>query len=103
MAACQTADDHWYRERTASGLSSGEGLIDCVRDPFSGTSRPAGSGADIVQAIADATPHGSICVSDDFAAVLAADAGRATDANWIGEINAFDGGSAIGLYALRPD
>ena len=75
------------------------GLIDCVRDPFSGTSRPAGSGVDIVQAIADATPPGSICVSDDFAAVLAADAGRATDANWIGEINAFDGGSAIGLRA----
>jgi hypothetical protein len=32
MAASQIADEQWYRERTASGLSSGEGLIDSVRD-----------------------------------------------------------------------
>lgn len=76
------------------------GLIECVSDPFSGTARPRGSGADIVETIAAATPPGSICVSDDFAAALAASPDGPGGAHWIGELKAFDGGSAIGLYAL---
>lgn len=76
------------------------GLIDCVSDPFSGAVRPRGSGADIVETIAAATPPGSICVSDDFAAALAASPDGPGGAHWIGELKAFDGGSAIGLYAL---
>jgi tetratricopeptide (TPR) repeat protein len=75
------------------------GLIECVRDPFSGALRPTGSGADIAEAIAEAIPPGSICVSDDFAAVLAA-GGAPGEASWIGELSALDGGAAIGLYAL---
>jgi tetratricopeptide (TPR) repeat protein len=75
------------------------GLIDCVRDPFSGALRPTGSGADIAEAIAEASPPGSICVSDDFAAMLAA-GGAPGEASWIGELSALDGGAAIGLYAL---
>lgn len=77
------------------------GLIDCVRDPFSGAARPTGDGAEIAEAIAGATPPGSICVSDDFAALLAADGGAAGEASPIGELAALDGGPAIGLYALR--
>jgi hypothetical protein len=76
------------------------GLIECVSDPFSGTARPRGSGADIVETIAAATPPGSICVSDDFAAALATSPDGPGGAHWIGELKAFDGGSAIGLYAL---
>jgi tetratricopeptide (TPR) repeat protein len=76
------------------------GLISAVRDPFTGAIRPTESGAAIASAIAASMPPDTICVSRDFAAVLAADAGRAGDAGWIGELAAFDGGSAIGLYAL---
>ncbi|HKR24788.1 MAG TPA: hypothetical protein VJS15_05980, partial [Allosphingosinicella sp.] len=90
------------RERLPLQIAGHYGLIETVRDPFSAALRPTGSGADIVEAIAGATPPGSICVSDDFAAVLAASAGRPGEASWIGELNAFDGGSAIGLYALQP-
>jgi tetratricopeptide (TPR) repeat protein len=78
------------------------GMIDCVRDPFSQALRPTGNGAEIVEAIAGATPTGSICVSDDFACLLAGEAGDPGEASWIGELSALDGGSAIGLYALRP-
>ena len=60
------------RERLPLQIAGHYGLIDCVRDPFSAALRPTGSGAEIVEAIAGATPPGSICVSDDFAAVLAA-------------------------------
>ncbi len=88
------------REKVPLQIAGHYGLIDCVRDPFSAALRPTGSGADIVEAIAGATPPGSICVSDDFAAVLAARGGPPGEASWIGEIQAFDGGSAIGLYAL---
>jgi uncharacterized membrane protein len=41
-----------------------------------------------------------LCVSHDFAALLAADSGSAAGISWIGELQAFDGGAAIGLYAL---
>jgi len=87
------------RGRTALQIAGHYGLIDCVRDPFSGATRPTGSGADIAEAIVAATPPGSVCVSDDFAAVLAA-GGASGEAGWIGELSALDGGSAIGLYAL---
>ncbi len=90
------------REQMPLQIAGHYGLIESVRDPFSAALRPTGSGVDIVEAIAGATPPGSICVSDDFAAVLAGSAGRPGEASWIGEINAFDGGSAIGLYALKP-
>jgi hypothetical protein len=39
-------------------------------------------------------------VSHDFAAALAADSRSAAGINWIGELQAFDGGAAIGLNAL---
>jgi hypothetical protein len=76
------------------------GLIDRVRDPFSGAVRPTGSGVDIAEAVAGASPVGSICVSDDFAALLAAGDDGPGAVSWIGEIQANDGGPAIGLCAL---
>ena len=89
------------RTRMPLRVAGHYGLIPCVRDPFTGALRPTESGTDIVRAIAGAIPPDTVCVSLDFAAVLAATAG-ASDANWIGELQAFDGGAAIGLYALRP-
>ena len=81
-------------------LAAHHGLIDCVSDPFSGAVRPTGSGVEIVRAIAGAAPPSTICVSDDFACVLAATTEIPRQVSRIGEIQALDGGSAIGLYAL---
>lgn len=80
------------------------GLISAVRDPFTGMLRPTERGAEIVRAIADAIPPDTLCVSQDLAAMLAATAGAPSGTAWIGELQALDGGSAIGLYALcaRP-
>lgn len=89
------------RDRLPMRIAGHYGLIDCVRDPFSQAVRPTGSGVDVAEAIAGASPPGSICVSDDFAAVLAASAAGPGEASWIGEIQAYDGGPAIGLYALK--
>jgi hypothetical protein len=84
-------------------IAGHHGLTPCIRDPFSGTSRPTEEGAAIVREIAGAIPPDTLCVSHDFAALLAADSGRAAGINWIGELQAFDGGGAIGLYALAPN
>ena len=100
-AAAARIVDARLRGRIPLQIAGHYGLIDCVRDPFSAAMRPTGSGADIAEAIAGAIPPGSVCVSDDFAAVLAA-AGAPGEASWIGELSALDGGSAIGLYALSP-
>jgi hypothetical protein len=82
-------------------LAAHYGLIDCVTDPFSGAVRPTGSGVEIVRAIAGAAPPDTICVSDDFACVLAATTEKPRQVSRIGEIQALDGGSPIGLYALN--
>jgi tetratricopeptide (TPR) repeat protein len=78
------------------------GLIPLLRDPFLDAARPTGDGAALVGAIAQATPPDTVCVSLDFAAVLAAGAGAPSGASWIGELQANDGGAPIALYALRP-
>ena len=82
-------------------IAGHHGLIACVRDPFVGALRPTGDGVRIVEEIAVSIPADTICVSGDFAAVLAARSGVPSEANAIGEIQAGDGGSPIGLYALR--
>jgi tetratricopeptide (TPR) repeat protein len=89
------------RDRMPLRIAGHHGLIACVRDPFLDVLRPAGGGVRIVEEIAVSIPADTICVSGDFAAVLAARAGAPSEANAIGEIQAGDGGSPIGLYALR--
>lgn len=88
------------RGRMPLRIAGHHGLINCIRDPFSGALRPTEEGAAIVREIAGAIPPDTLCVSHDFAALLAADSGSAAGINWIGELQAFDGGAAIGLYAL---
>jgi|GEM_PF-326750 len=90
------------RARMPLRIAGHYGLISCVRDPFTGALRPTESGGAIVKAIAGAIPPDTICVSHDFAAVLAVRAEAPRDANLIGELQAADGGSPISLYALRP-
>jgi tetratricopeptide (TPR) repeat protein len=92
------------RGRMPLRIAGHHGLIPSVRDPFSGAIGPTEQGAAIVREIAGAIPPDTLCVSHDFAAMLAAGCGSGRGINWIGELQAFDGGSAIGLYALstRP-
>lgn len=78
------------------------GFIPLVHDPFLDAVRPSESGARILRAIAEAAPPDTICVSLDFAAALATGSGGPSCAHWIGELHAFDGGTSIPLYALRP-
>jgi hypothetical protein len=102
-AAAARAVHAALRARMPLRVAGHYGLIPCVRDPFIGALKPTESGTEIVRAIARAIPPDTLCVSHDFAAILAARAGGPSGASWIGELQAFDGGSAIGLYALRPD
>ena len=102
-AAAARAIHASLRARMPLRVAGHYGLIPCVRDPFIGALRPTESGTEIVRAIARAIPPDTLCVSHDFAAALAARAAGPSGASWIGELQAFDGGSAIGLYALRPE
>ena len=93
------------RGRMPLRIAGHHGLIPCVRDPFPGTLRPTEQGAAIVREIAGAIPPDTLCVSHDFAAVLAAKPGTPREINWIGELQAFDGGSAdrpLRAQRLRP-
>lgn len=101
-AAAARAVHARLRGRLILQIAGHYGLIDSVRDPFSQALRPTGSGVDLAEAVAASSPPGSICVSDDFAAVLATAGGRG-ETSWIGEIQAYDGGPAIGLYALKSN
>lgn len=76
------------------------GFVAVARDPFLERLRPSRSGSAVLDAIAQAAPPDTICVSLDFAAAYAAAAGTPSAAHWIGELNAFDGGTAIPLYVL---
>lgn len=102
VAAASAARALHRRLRTEMPLRIGGhyGLVPCIRDPFSGALKPTESGADIVTEIAGAIPPDTICVSHDLAALLAARSAP-DEAHWIGELQAFDGGSPIGLYALK--
>jgi tetratricopeptide (TPR) repeat protein len=99
-AAAARAIHATLRGRMPLRIAGHHGLIPSVRDPFSGTLRPTEQGAAIVREMAGAIPPDTLCVSHDFAALLAADSGSAAGISWIGELQAFDGGAAIGLYAL---
>lgn len=89
------------RGRMPLRVAAHHGLVACVKDPFSGALRPTERGAAIAKEIAGAIPPDTLCVSHDFAALLAVARGGAAGISWIGELQAFDGGAAIGLYTLK--
>lgn len=101
-AAAARAIHAALRGRMPLRIAGHHGLIPCIRDPFSGALRPTEQGAAIVREMAGAIPPDTLCVSHDFAALLAGSGQSAAGVNRIGELQAFDGGSAIGLYALSP-
>lgn len=71
------------------------------RDPFSASLRfVPGSTAAAAGALASAPP-GTACVTDDFAAALAAAGPHRPASEYIGELDPPDEGPPVGLYALK--
>lgn len=82
------------------GVGGHYGVAAPFTDPFSGGQRlTLGAGAAASAACASA-PAGTACVTEDFAAALAA-AGEGPRTELAGELDASDGGPPIALYALR--
>ncbi|HEY5722354.1 MAG TPA: tetratricopeptide repeat-containing protein [Allosphingosinicella sp.] len=85
----------------ALGIGGHYGIADTFTDPFSGGERLAGEPAELAGATAASAPPGSVCVTDDFAAALAASNCPDICSEMIGELDARDGRAPILLYALK--
>ncbi len=72
-----------------------------VADPFSGRARLGPSVSGAAEAAAASTPNGSACVTEDFAAALAARGRGSIRSEMVGELDSPDAGPPIGLYALK--
>jgi hypothetical protein len=70
-------------------------------DPFSGTLRLAPAATAAAAGALASAPPGTACVTDDFAAALAAAGPRRPASEYIGELDPPDGGPPVGLYALK--
>jgi hypothetical protein len=70
-------------------------------DPFSNALRLAPSATAAAAGALASAPPGTACVTDDFAAALAAAGPRRPASEYIGELDAPDGGPPVGLYALK--
>ena len=77
------------------------GVVQSFIDPFSEGERLEPSATGPATAAVDSTPPGTICVTEDFAAALAAAGPRNPATEYVGELDAPDGGPPIGLYALK--
>jgi hypothetical protein len=71
------------------------------RDPFSNTLRLAPSATAAAAGALASAPPGTACVTDDFAAALAAAGPRRPASEYIGELDPPDSGPPVGLYALK--
>ena len=89
-------------ERTPLAIGGHYGIADPVDDPFSGGQRLAGEPVELAAAAAASAPPGSICVTEDFAAALAASNVGDVHSELIGELEARDGRPPVALYALKP-
>lgn len=70
-------------------------------DPFSGALRLAPSATAAAAGALASAPPGTACVTDDFAAALAAAGPRRPASEYIGELDPPDAGPPVGLYALK--
>ena len=86
----------------AAGIGGHYGIADPIEDPFSGTPRLAGEPAELAAAAAASAPPGTICVTEDFAAALAAAGPADIHSELIGELDARGGGQSVALYTLKP-
>jgi hypothetical protein len=87
---------------TAFGVGGHYGIVDPLDDPLSGQMRLVGEPAQLAAAAAASAPPGSICVTEDFAAALAASNVGDVCSELIGELEARDGRAPVALYALKP-
>jgi hypothetical protein len=87
----------------ASGLRIGGqyGPAESFRDPFGGGVRLAAAGTAAAAGALASAPPGTACVTDDFAAALAAAGPGRPATEFIGELTAPDSGPPVGLYALK--
>lgn len=70
-------------------------------DPFAGAVRIAPAATAAAAGALASAPPGTACVTDDFAAALAAAGPRRPASEYIGELDPPDGGPPVGLYALK--
>jgi hypothetical protein len=87
----------------ADGLRIGGqyGPAATFRDPFSGALRLAPAATAAAAGALASAPPGTACVTDDFAAALAAAGPRRPASEYIGELTPPDAGPPVGLYALK--
>lgn len=78
------------------------GIVESLRDPFTGSARLIGRARDLARAAAASAPAGTACVTDDFAAALAVAAPDAFRTEYVGELATRAGSAPIGLSALKP-
>ncbi|MDB5669103.1 MAG: hypothetical protein JWO25_62 [Alphaproteobacteria bacterium] len=77
------------------------GVAASFTEPFSGGERLALDATGPATAAMDSTPPGTACVTEDFAAALAAAGPRHPATEYVGELDAPDRGPPMGLYALK--
>ncbi|HEX8572483.1 MAG TPA: tetratricopeptide repeat-containing protein [Allosphingosinicella sp.] len=77
------------------------GAAATFRDPFSGAVRLAPSATAAAAGALASAPPGTACVTDDFAAALAAAGPSNPASEFIGELDPPDSGPPVGLYALK--
>lgn len=84
------------------GVGGHYGVADPIRDPFEGGLRVGGDPAALAAAAAASAPAGTVCVTADFAAALAA--ARQTAVRWelVGELESVGPAEPVELYALKP-
>jgi len=75
--------------------------VPIVADPFSGGDRLTRGDVGPAEAAASSTPQGSACVTEDFAAALAAKGDGRVRCEFVGELDPPASGQPIGLYALK--
>ncbi|HEY0312172.1 MAG TPA: hypothetical protein VGC56_06715 [Allosphingosinicella sp.] len=84
-----------------SGVGGHYGIADPVADPFGSGARITGDAAALAAGAAASAPAGTVCVTADFAAALAAARDGGIDSELVGELAAA-GADPVALYALKP-
>ena len=76
-------------------------IASAFTEPFSGAARLTADAVAAASGAMDSAPPGTACVTEDFAAALAAAGPRAPASEYVGELVPPDPGPPIGLYALK--
>ncbi|MCW3848014.1 hypothetical protein OF829_12260 [Sphingomonas sp. LB-2] len=95
-AACAVA----LTEVRGAAVGGFYGIAETVADPFGRDPKLVGRALDIAFAAAGSALPGSVCVSDDFAATLAAVAPERFHTEFVGELDGARAAMPVGLYAL---